>query len=249
MRIFEPAVLGKPRHSGGRVAPVSWSPAGARPLQLGDLATVEPDSPAAGASAADPQQAPEPPAQILFDEAELARACAAAASLAASAADRAAMERAVAADASLRAKLEVAVSGLRAELADRQAAFREVLGRLVALALGALIPRLRDLRLAAAVERILRSAPGQPRQAPLVLEVPSGAHDELAARVPTLLAEAGLEGPFEVRSHDAGDGLVRLTCGDLWSEFDAAAWAAAVTERVVAVLSEPVAASHRNDGD
>lgn len=249
MRTFEPAVPGKLPHSGGRVAPASWSQVEARPLQLGDLATVEPDPPAVQASTARPQEAPAPSAQLLFDEAELARACAAAAAVAASAADRAAMERAVAADASVRAELELAVNGLRAELAARQAALRESLGRLVALALGALIPRLQDARLAAAVERILRSAPAQPRQAPLILEVPSGAHSELAARVPALLAEAGLDGPFEVRPHEAGDELVRLSCGELWSELDAAAWAAAVTERIVAVLSEPVAANHRDDGD
>jgi hypothetical protein len=248
MPIFEPIVPGHRIHLDGPALGVSQPRVEARPLQLGDLAAVEPE-PAAATTVVEPHEAAEPLAQLLFDEAELARACAAAAAVAASAAERAAAARAADADAALRARLEIAVTDLRADLAERHATFCEVLRRSVASALGALVPRLQEVRLAEAVERILRAAPGQPRPAALVLEVPQGSLDALAASVPALLARAGLEGPCEVRPHDAGDGLVRLSCGDMWSELDAASWAAAVAERVLAALAGSVAPSQREGED
>lgn len=217
-------------------------------LRLADFSSGEPE-PTVPAAVSEPDDDAEPERQLLFDEAELARACAGAAAAAASAAATEARARAIDSDGLIRAELERAVAGLDRDLAERRSALSEALRRLVALALGALVPKLREVRLAVAIERILENAASQPHPAAVVLHVPRRSYDALAARIPALLAEAGLERPCEVVPHDSGDELVRLTCGDFWSELDAAAWADAVTEHLVTALSEPVASIHRDDGD
>lgn len=248
MQQFQPVTLWRDCRAG---SPVSCAPAATgrkQQLRLPDLSSVgsEPTVPAA---VSEPVDDARPERRLLFDEAELARACAAAAAAAASAAATEARARAVDSDGLIRAELERAVAGLDRDLAERRSASSRALHRLVALALGALLPRLREARLAVAIERILENAAAQPLPAAVVLHVPRRSYDALAARIPALLAEAGLERPCEVVPHDSGDELVRLTCGDFWSELDAAAWADAVTERLVAALSEPVASCHRDDGD
>jgi len=173
---------------------------------------------------------------LTFDEAELARACAAAAAAAARAAEAAAAERWAASDHLLRERLAAAVDALRAEIGRRDEALRTAVGQLVGAALEALLPGLRQARVAAALERVLAVAIAERRSLPtLILELPERDVPGLAARVPTLLAEAGFEGGFEIRPVAEGE-VFRLVCGDLWAELDAAAWAAEVRERVRAAI-------------
>lgn len=245
---FEPADLGPdpwPRVRTRRGPP---TPPGARPLELGELDRGDPRIVEAPAGAADPPPEPAPP--LLFDEDQLARACAASAVTAATAAERAAWARASAMDATARARLAAEIAALRGDLARRASETRDLTARLVRHALDALLPMLREERLAASIERVLRTTLDAPRPLPpLVLEVPGDALAGLAARAPTLLAEAGLEAPCEVRASGLSGDLIRLRCGELWAELDASAWAVEVCARVTALLGARPAEPHDPERD
>jgi hypothetical protein len=221
--------------AGSRSNPAPATRAARRRLELVEFG--EPAAPDVADSAA--PVSPETPTHdrpLTFDETELARACAAAAAAAAHAAEAAAAERWAASDHLLREKLAAAVEALRAEIGRRDEALRMAVGRLVGVALEALLPVLRSARAAAALERVLAAAIGERRSLPtLTLELPERDAPALAARVPTLLAEAGFEGGVEIRPIAEGE-VFRLVCGDLWAELDAAAWAGEVCERVRAAI-------------
>lgn len=230
---FEPLGTGPGRTWPSAARPAAGRPA-RRPLELVELGerAAAPADPSASTPRA--ERAGERP--LTFDEAELARACAAAAVAAARAAEAAAAERWAAGDLLLREKLATAVEALRAEIGRRDELLRTAVAQLVSAALEALVPALRSARAAAALERLLSVAIGERQpSATLILELPERDVPALAARVPTLLAEAGFEGGFEIRPVPEGE-VFRLVCGDLWAELDAAAWAAAVCERVRAAV-------------
>lgn len=220
-RAFRPGAPGGPARPGC---------AAVRRLDLADLAApaAPPGEPLAVA-------APTPARGervLCFDEADLARACAATATAAARAAEAAAAARLDALDAASRERLAAAVDALRAELRRREETVRATLRALLGAALEALVPALREARLEAAVERVLAEASAAtPAGGSLILELPEHELPTLAARVPALLAEAGFEGGFEIRPIGEGE-TVRLLCGEHWAEIDAAAWAASVCELV-----------------
>lgn len=236
---FEFAVLGRgsrevtPQRRASSRTPGGW------PLELSELDEHPPerrDEPPCAADASAPQQPPS----LLFDEADLARACAAAAAAASAAAERAAMARAAEADATTRTQLAAAIAALRAELVRRDQELRARTADLVRAALAALLPRLREERLAGSIERMLRTALDtvQPASS-LVLELPEDGPPGLAARAPALLAEAGFEGTCEVRTDGPSGDVIRLRSGEFWAELDASAWAAEVCDRIGAWLAAP----------
>jgi hypothetical protein len=231
---FEPATVGR-RCDFGRTGRAEPAPLPVRRLELAELTEPahDPVAPAAPQPTAPARGEPA----LSFDEADLARACAGAAAAAARAAEGALAARLAATDAALRERLLLAVGELRADLRRREEAVRALVATLVAAALESLVPSLREARLSAALERVVATVAGEPRPLPpLILELPEQELPTLAPRLPALLAEAGLEGGFEVRPAADGE-VVRLVCGEFWSELDAAAWAAAVGERVRATIA------------
>lgn len=223
---FEPMPIGRPRRAATWAGSGSDRAISARRLELDDL-TAPSEAPP------DPLP-PSPPPQrdLWFGEAELARACAAAAVAAARATEEAGAARAAARDAALRERLLAAVEALRAEQRARESRFQGTLRDLLAAALQALVPALREIRMAAALERVLDACIGeQGRPEALIVELSERDLPLLAPRLPAMLAEVGLDGAWEIRAH-SGDELVRLVWGETWVEIDAASWAAAVCERV-----------------
>ena len=238
---FEPGTVGRRSDRGG-AGGREPAPPPVRRLELAEF-TERAHEPVAPPPPQSRAPAPGGPA-LSFDEADLARACAGAAAAAARATENTVAARLAATDAALRERLLVAVGELRADLRRREEAVRALVAALVAAALESLVPALREARLSAALERVVATVAGEPGPLPpLILELPERDFPTLAPRLPALLAEAGLEGGFEVRPSVEGE-VLRLVCGEFWSELDAAAWAAAVGERVRATIARlPLGAS------
>lgn len=217
-----------------RSAPVKPRAVASRRLELADFSEpttgpVEVVSPPPGAPAAAERS-------FTFNEDELARACAGAARAAALVAGAEKAASLASYDTVLREQLAAAVAELVALLRGREDALRRTLQGLLTAALEALVPALREARLAAALERVVRRAADESiARRPLVLELPEHDLPTLARRVPALLAEAGLDGGYEIRPIAASD-TIRLVCGEFWTELDAAAWASALCEQVRATI-------------
>ncbi len=211
----------------------SAGPMAPRRLQLEDLLSTPPPP--------GPPPAPPPPAtaDLLFDEVELARACAAAATFTATALDEAQRARAVALETRSREELARAVRELSRALSGRERAVGDRVRTLVSAALEALLPSLREGRLAVTLERVLEQLVAERTAGPtLIVEVPRADLEALAPRIPSLLAEAGFEGAVEIRALDEGE-TIRAVAGDLWAELDAREWAEAVREQIEALVDTP----------
>ncbi len=239
--LFEPLTVGRT----SRCAGPAHSPDGLRRFELDDFERPAPE-PISSEPAID-----EPVGRgLLFDEDELARACAAVAARAARIADAATAAPCRDEEGVLRERLLAAVEGLRADLAERDAYLRETVRDLLTLALDALLPTLREERLLRALEELVAEAFGAGRPAPrtLIVEVPEGEFELLAPRLPALLAEVGIEAGYEIRPFAEGE-LLRLTVDETWAELDAGALAAAVRDRVRAVAEAGACAAPETKGD
>ncbi len=150
----------------------------------------------------------------------------------------------------LRERLLAAVEGLRAELAERDVYLRETVRDLLAVALDALLPALREERLLRALEVLVAEVFEAGRSAPqtLIVEVPACAHATRAARLPALLAEVGVEVGYEIRPLTDGE-LLRLSVGESWAELDAGALAAAARDRIRAALEAAARGTPETEGD
>lgn len=235
--LFEPLAVG--RTVRGR------SMDGLRRFELDDF-----QKPAPAPISCEPVIAEPVEPRLLFDEDELARACAAVAARAAFVPEAASTARGREEEAMLREQLLAAVEGLRADLAARHASLRQTVGDLVALALDALLPTLREERLLSALEELVAEALGAGRPAPqnLIVEVPASGFELLAARLPALLAEAGIEAGYEIRPLAEGD-LLRLTVEETWAELDAGALASTIRDRIRAVIEAALCAAPGRKGD
>ncbi len=204
---------------------------GRRAFELDDFERSTPEPFSDEPVIAEPAERP-----LLFDEDELARACAAVAARSARLAAAVPPVPVRNEEAMLRERFLAAVAGLRADLAERDASVRQTVRDLVTVALDALVPPLREQRLLRALEELVAEVLGAWRPEPrkLIVEVPEGEFELLAARLPALLAEFGIETGYEIRPLAEGE-LLRLTVDDTWAELDAGALAAAVRERVRAV--------------
>lgn len=222
--VFEPLPVGRTLRRAGS----SRSTDEPRAFELDDFERSAPEPLSGEPVIAEPAERP-----LLFDEDELARACAAVVARSArlAAAVLAAPDRDE--EAMLRERFLAAVAGLRADLAEREIFVRQTVRDLVTVVLDALLPALREQRLLRALEELVAEVLGAGRPAPrkLMVEVPEGEFEVLAARLPALLAEFGIETGYEIRPLAGGE-LLRITVDDTWAELDAGALAAALRERV-----------------
>ncbi len=219
-----------------RFVPLGTVPTGRRPasdprrLHLVDLTTGHGSDPG-----------PAPPSTghgdvpLRFDEADLARACAAAARRALDASARRAAELAAAAEAGLQQALGAALETLVAERGERLA-LAERTGRSLAMAvvrrcLSRPRPEL-DLEIERLVGTALEQIDGRAR---LDVHLAPDDLERVGARLPALAAAAGFEGDLHCHADPSlVTGSVRLGWGDAWAERDVAGWLRRLEERIEA---------------
>ncbi|MCS6779864.1 MAG: hypothetical protein NZ555_09195 [Geminicoccaceae bacterium] len=218
-------------------------------LPLVDLAApAEPTSPAA-ATVAVVSSADDVGARALrFSEAELARACAGVAAQQRSIAEAAAAERVARASRSIETRLLEALGELQRDRTAERALLLSTAREVLTAVLQALLPKLREERLADGLARLLEaSLPGLAPAHTLLVELPAAELETAAARLPSLLAAVGWEGGFEIRPISGSEDLLRLRCGDSWAELDLEAWARGLSEQLRELLAVP-SASQSNQG-
>lgn len=210
-------------------------------LVLADLAAPpERTSPAGAMVAEGSSPAPVGARELRFGEADLARACAGVAAQSRSIAEAIACERAARARQSIEARLLEALGELQRDRAAQRADLLVTVRELLTAVLQALLPELREERLADGLARLLEaSLPGLVPAQTLLVELPAAELATAAARLPSLLAAAGWEGGFEIRPVSGSDDLVRLRCGDSWAELDLEAGVRGLSDQLRELLAVP----------
>lgn len=225
--LFDPAIHGDRR--GGR--PDRRRSATTRPYDLPDLSAPIEAEPDPAAEAAPPE--PAPPAALVFDEAELARACAAAAA----AARRHAIDQDTlqqrAAEERLQASLRASLAMLEAEAAAREARGRARLAELLGAVLETVMLKNAAVRTELVVGALQRCLEDMPSAKDLLLRVAPAESEVIAARLLPLLADpAAAAGTRVVADATLAPGEVRLAWRDSWIELDLEQWLSAVRQRL-----------------